>query len=828
MKTFFRRILPPLFCVLIPFFLMGQIRNTQLERAPDSVGYFLYTDSMGIRQFKTADEIGIGGGSDLSGVRDSLITLFDSTYWEKSTNPDPSIFVDQNVGVFDNYPVAPLSVQKRPGGSNIVAYLGQAPNYGLLARESSVGTPYSVGIYGRLKLLSGAHAPGVIENSAGDVGTPGQVLTSQGNGATFTYETPDYFSGADSLNVYQSFADTAANLRDYVDSKTLISECSKIDLAAAEKIPLQSGISYLKKSDNEIEVYFLGSDQIGTYYNFGVRPNSTDDLFKLNEARIDSVEVLGVINDSLNYDNATNISGTGTNRYINTPGGIIELTFTGVGIDFNAYTTTSGGIISFEIVGSSLPAVDVDTYNPTSVRKVFSLFDNLEHGTYTVRGTLTGTPNPSSSANRGWMKYDVGGNLADATFFVKGFSDFFPVWSIDTWTDYSNSEFAFSLKPQGATNLQWFPDHNNTPTAFFSGDGFRNIYVNDTLKTDIDDFFKEVKTFELDQKVYFQHPESPAVDLIELNQKITLQSGNSIMTEGHFVFLDTLETGACYVAMLPMDGNEITNFIDADFKNYDLSIVGNINIGEAAFVLGSRDSVKMGVRLFDYCGASRFDAVDRRDPAAFVSSDGINKDKYYITPFNNTFINGGQFDYKMVHFVHYDYFKNVDRSYNIKGDVRVSDRTGGTPGKSAFWDPNGQIVENEASEFWGVDSDFSISTSVSEVDFTTRTSPSPSDFFTANTSTDSITINYTALYRVHIAFQCANPVSDSSIEIRTNVNGTENTTYRRRFFAETVHDVTSDYIINIVLNSGDVVDFTKKINSGDCDFVGRNMTITKL
>ena len=160
--------------------------------------------------------------------------------------------------------------------------------------------------------------------------------------------------------------------------------------------------------------------------------------------------------------------------------------------------------------------------------------------------------------------------------------------------------------------------------------------------------------------------------------------------------------------------------------------------------------------------------------------------------------------------------------------LNISDLSGGDPIGLIAKDANGQIVNaSDNSEIWDVDSDFSISGTESLVTLGSNLGGS-STYYTVNNTSEEITIDSDGLYRFHLAFRCANPGSESSIEIRLKVDNVEDTNYRRRYAANNVTDITSEYIINIPASNGDVIDLHKRVDTGDCDFVGQHLTITKI
>jgi hypothetical protein len=130
----------------------------------------------------------VGGGDTDTALIRSIVG--DSVLW--STNVDGDAYINEAVGIFNSDPFYPLQVGKNPAlsaGSSI-AVIGDGVN-GMVIKESTASNPYSAAFFGPVKFWNGSEGGGALINANDDAGTAGQVLTSQGEASTFTWETID-------------------------------------------------------------------------------------------------------------------------------------------------------------------------------------------------------------------------------------------------------------------------------------------------------------------------------------------------------------------------------------------------------------------------------------------------------------------------------------------------------------------------------------------------------------------------------------------------------------------------------------------------------------
>ena len=146
--------------------------------------------------FLRVDTNVIATQNDLSNINVNTDTALirtivsDSVIW--STNVDGDAYINEAVGIFNTDPFYPLQVGKNPAlsaGSSI-AIIGDGAN-GMVIKESTASNPYSAAFFGPVKFWNGSEGGGALINANDDAGTAGQVLTSQGEASTFTWETID-------------------------------------------------------------------------------------------------------------------------------------------------------------------------------------------------------------------------------------------------------------------------------------------------------------------------------------------------------------------------------------------------------------------------------------------------------------------------------------------------------------------------------------------------------------------------------------------------------------------------------------------------------------
>jgi len=145
----------------------------------------------------TGSNGGFNGTVDLSSLSGSATDtalirsiVSDSVLW--STNVDGDAYINEAVGIFNTDPFYPLQVGKNPAFSagSSIAIIGDGAN-GMVIKESTASNPYSAAFFGPVKFWNGSEGGGALINANDDAGTAGQVLTSQGEASTFTWETID-------------------------------------------------------------------------------------------------------------------------------------------------------------------------------------------------------------------------------------------------------------------------------------------------------------------------------------------------------------------------------------------------------------------------------------------------------------------------------------------------------------------------------------------------------------------------------------------------------------------------------------------------------------
>jgi hypothetical protein len=126
-----------------------------------------------------------------------------STFGSKWTvNGSGNIYRESNVGINVTDPTLPLIVQTPTGASAgaQVAYIGDHNSFdGLYVKRPTSSNPWVASIQGALKFFNGTEGGGGLVDVDNDWGTAGQVLTSNGLGNAWSWETPTP-GGITSLN----------------------------------------------------------------------------------------------------------------------------------------------------------------------------------------------------------------------------------------------------------------------------------------------------------------------------------------------------------------------------------------------------------------------------------------------------------------------------------------------------------------------------------------------------------------------------------------------------------------------------------------------------
>lgn len=332
-----------------------------------------------------------------------------------------------------------------------------------------------------------------------------------------------------------------------------------------------------------------------------------DDFMKLSKFSV--MRKAEALKNSINYGTVSDGSmftpNTTTNQYTTTVGTKITTTFTGTGIDMQHNCDTRGGVWKVEIDGVfvknvsthilAVPASDI--YAGQYGRR--NLARGLAQGTHTVTLTYLGadpTYPPTSDGTtpttaRGWIRNDsqvASGSQSDITrsFYQYDLVDTNYLTLLD---ETSNKEYAFSVRPNGSTEpTQWFPEHNNTGTAFINEQGDQILLV-DGKEVNLSNVvgYTPFTDLMLIQKLNMKYPN--VVDPLATMTGVVNINRQGVHIDTTFEFLKETFIGSGYVNMFPMATAWTRQLTTALGKNI-----------EATKVDGSRTYINEGDNSFSY------------------------------------------------------------------------------------------------------------------------------------------------------------------------------------------------------------------------------------
>ncbi|MEJ6951450.1 hypothetical protein [Natronospora cellulosivora (SeqCode)] len=298
----------------------------------------------------------------------------------------------------------------------------------------------------------------------------------------------------------------------------------------------------------------------------------------------------------------------GIERTANRNNATLEFTFTGSGFQWLASTGRARGKANIYLNGE-LIASEVDSYSSETVNQaIIYSKTGLEEDTYTVKIEPTMTHNDDSLS----------------TLITVDYFNFIPAEGYEEVTDTADSaeEVATELKGEIAiltdvTNLNHWDyqymhlyespdgvpydlsvDENGGPNkeealiipAYFSGEGFWNFIVNESLK--ISDW-REYKKLEVDVLIEGDEIDEDYEPLLQIG--IESLDGYKMSNNNHSISL--LEPGEWKTVSLPLDDLEYWN---QDFVNTDLENVAGIRVvlrsdyplGEVVYTISNLRLVK--------------------------------------------------------------------------------------------------------------------------------------------------------------------------------------------------------------------------------------------
>lgn len=334
-----------------------------------------------------------------------------------------------------------------------------------------------------------------------------------------------------------------------------------------------------------------------------------DDFMKLSQFAV--MKKVEAFKNSINYgtvsDGAMFTPNTTTNQYTTQVGTKITTTFNGTGIDMQHNSDTRGGMWKVEVDGVFIKNISTHVL-AVPASEIYAgqygrrpIARNLAPGNHTVTLTFLGedptypatTDGTTPTTARGWIRNDsqvAAGSQSDIT------RSFYQYDLVDTpymtlLDETSNKEFAFSVKPNGSTLAnQWFPEHNNTGTAFANGVGNQTLYVdgkevNLATVSGYTPFTDLMLVQKLDMKYPGENePLANMVSAVNINR-------HGVHIDTTFEFLRDTFIGSGYVNMFPMATMWVRQLTTALGKNI-----------EATKTDGSRDYINEGDNSFSYMG----------------------------------------------------------------------------------------------------------------------------------------------------------------------------------------------------------------------------------
>lgn len=228
---------------------------------------------------------------------------------------------------------------------------------------------------------------------------------------------------------------------------------------------------------------------------------------------------------------------------------------------------------------------------------------------------------------------------------------------VEVMTDYSNQDFAWNIKPTtGAVNRNWWPLHSGVKTAYFSSDGFRNIYIDGQLTTASTSGFVKAKVVKIDQRSYFRHPETGTTDHIRRNSTHTFsQDLGYLDTKANMDFLSEMDLHRCYVGMLTVKDSEASGeFLDYYGRPIDSgqrdNVFRDMPLPFSSLVEMNHDQGRAGIYAFDWCSSvSRSCKAQQTNLQEYWSRTIYQK--WYNQPFFNEIAAvGDMYSYHLAHY----------------------------------------------------------------------------------------------------------------------------------------------------------------------------------
>lgn len=464
------------------------------------------------------------------------------------------------------------------------------------------------------------------------------------------------FNGAEWIEI-QAVDATAINNAEtrlaVTDQPDFVNDVRKI-ASAKQKMNVQIAVGNLK----QFFVNVQSSPTKGVAYAF--RKDAQDDYITLMEGATGDLVPITAIVDAKNNEteSGTFVKTNAPNYYTTTVNDWIAMTFTGTKVTLNHYANNQGGM--YEAILNEGKAdeqrVNVSLYSATVVAVKESLiFQNLEKKKHTLKLVFKGQDpaNPIASP-RGWYYYgatrpqDVKRtfNIYDDTFNI--------TQTAQALYNYSNKEFAISARPAGSTvAYQFVPEHNAIGTAFNLQDT-QLLVDGKAVSWDTGNYYVDVETVQLIQKVKGVHTSDTANPLMEIITYHTIKNG-VVQISGRVKFLRDTQIDVGYALMLPYFTSFAKKIKTSIGNSYDV-ITNNPNYKEywpegsqtQSFAVlnnvdaGDKMNTVLSMTIDNFKRTNRLGKVGFGNPFSWIEHRSSSIGKIYFQQFQNTTVSTGE------------------------------------------------------------------------------------------------------------------------------------------------------------------------------------------
>ena len=320
-------------------------------------------------------------------------------------------------------------------------------------------------------------------------------------------------------------------------------------------------------------------------------------------------------------------------------------------LNYYSYRDNRGGLMKFTLTDTDsgeTQETQLSLYISGSGHSNQELFKDLDIAkTYSLVAEFMGddpdhVPSTGAGKSRGWYLCNPDANLGYYSLILHRIDNTFVIPE-NVLKSGSNKDFAFLIRKKGSNvDHQFFPWHNNTPTAFDESPTI--VFVdgsNVTSSMNNGDVFEFNNNVIISQTVKCILPNDDTV-LGIMNSKMIFKSDGVVELLNNFKVLEDLEVKNGYVTMLPFD-NTFCPVLKTSLGNkYDATrSAGYTNLKKddekaTSFIAGgSSDDVCVAMTLIDPASTWRIGANDRRDPMLWLEHRDAVFQKLYPQVFQN-------------------------------------------------------------------------------------------------------------------------------------------------------------------------------------------------